>query len=390
MYNFLLTTNDSPDASDMALQYDRKLFNRLPREIIATIFIFSLPRDHSEDNKGLRIIQQIELPKLLSVCRRWYNVAQGTPQLWSCICLGGTVMSHHVASRLRRDAQGLQHFVKRSGALKLDIRLDYENIVTRLTASIADIGKLSERIQRLDLAFHSKVGPRNIEAIMRFSFPVLETLNIHCYSFDDVQIVLPQFPALKHLCLRGAGLYIRSGSSSTPSPQTQLRQVPPMIGRPITYTLKSLKLIDCASPRELDRMSDYRSPLHVVDLAIQFDLVRGYRDLEGEDLFASKQIFESAFHLPSVKSLKIIDVEGHNATRLLSILTLPCLQRLDLGGCTSASQGDLQSAMVNLVLLSGNPSLRMVNIGDTWYAVGGEVFPTRLIDARMDEDGVSR
>lgn len=373
--------------------HSRANFNTLPTETISAIFVFSLPPDLKRRRRpfaangpdGPRITRNIEPLKLLSVCKRWYDVAQGTPPLWRRICLGDHTRFNRAAQRVRRDSEGIDYFVQRAGALKLDIRLDYEflsvlvgmqpihdadaaefeEVKVEVAAMIHKVGGLNERIQRLDLAFNSQLVPCGVDAFTSVAFPTLETLNLHGYSFDDVQIVLSRLPSLKHLTLRGTGLHLRLLDTQSSNGQTVQQD---LVARAETV-LESLTLIDCMSPRELIQTLTSQTPLRVVNLAVEFDLVTG--GFPGGGFSALQQMFEGAFHFPSIKTLKIIDPQrrGYHALCLLGVLRLPSLEHLEIGGSTRTAMHLLMRALAIFIQYSGNPPLKTIRLGEDWHVL---------------------
>jgi len=153
------------------------------------------------------------------VSSRWRAVALGTPQLWTRI---------HIDVRRHGSSQMVSHYLRRSGALPLDLSIHH----SVQQASIAEtayifhaIGLHIDRWRNLQITCSLRIFLRQfIQSIPLSPAPLLQTLQIslgegNIYDKDDTlyNIFKRGAPSLKSVRLRGVGLQCLQSLNSVTS-----------------------------------------------------------------------------------------------------------------------------------------------------------------------------
>jgi hypothetical protein len=140
-----------------ALAAESSSINRLPREILAEIFSLCVPKMASEEAQMLTS----DAPLLLClVCSTWRELALATPKIWTTV--GIVICRRHRDSDVSAAAHIITTWLKRSGALPLTLRLDYNPYYrnakdpTRARLALIDvvIGSHSSRWQDVNLSLY--------------------------------------------------------------------------------------------------------------------------------------------------------------------------------------------------------------------------------------------
>ncbi|KAK7054702.1 hypothetical protein VNI00_003165 [Paramarasmius palmivorus] len=180
---------------------------RLPRDVLAEIFLQCLPRDH------LPVRSVAEAPLLLTnICRSWREIAITTPRLWRAIhfvfptLAGFYTLDDSFRSFFRAQKEGLELWLNRSGSVSLVISCYMHVSDPKLRAVRSELETMY--IQLLELlsyqsqrwkSFYCKGLPAEvISAMCNIEAPRLNSLFLenNGYSFGNPSMSLeaPNFP----------------------------------------------------------------------------------------------------------------------------------------------------------------------------------------------------
>ncbi|KAK7031036.1 hypothetical protein VNI00_013826 [Paramarasmius palmivorus] len=167
---------------------------RLPRDIVAEIFLQCLPTDQ------LPVCDVSKAPLVLTtVCRSWREVAVATPRLWRAIhfvfpaLVGYTIDDHIQMFRLRKE--GLQLWLKRAGSVPLTIscfarfndrkpRSVMERIRALYTEYVEVFTKYATQWRALYLSFVPLESLSPLRALNASDLPQLRTLSLDANDYE--------------------------------------------------------------------------------------------------------------------------------------------------------------------------------------------------------------
>ncbi|KAJ7709471.1 hypothetical protein B0H17DRAFT_970277, partial [Mycena rosella] len=148
---------------------------KIPPEITSEVFYQCLPAPHHWNSADPG-----KAPMLLShVCRAWREIALSTPALWAEVEFG--------LVRGRRRAHVLETWLSRAGSIPLSIRLNIWDLKQGDTASdvFETFARHSYKIQSLNLGIRWRRLQDMEKARYRWSFPLLQVLDLHGDRFQD-------------------------------------------------------------------------------------------------------------------------------------------------------------------------------------------------------------
>ncbi|THU96188.1 hypothetical protein K435DRAFT_858789 [Dendrothele bispora CBS 962.96] len=177
---------------------------RIPNEILAEIFVASLP--YSSVYHCPTSVDKTPL-KFMSVCKNWKRVALSTPELWcrAYVCISGLELTE--VEFLEGQTRGIDMWLQRSGGLplSLSIDVDYQNWDTdpRCSDLLAQfLERWCSRWRALDLTLKSHTLMELMKAVPREDMSKLEALSIRKGAFFGED---PQFnDSLNHFLALGS------------------------------------------------------------------------------------------------------------------------------------------------------------------------------------------
>ncbi|KAJ6470704.1 hypothetical protein DFH09DRAFT_1008199 [Mycena vulgaris] len=285
----------------------------LPPEITAEIFKWCI-------DTGMRLLPSVAPLLLTRICRDWRALAFSTPALWDTIS--------EIEFDVHPGAEAVvETWFSRAGTRPLSLGIMFPQSLDS-TCLQSVILQHASQLQSLDVMTNSEVLC-NFTAVQ--SFPILSNLILSCLDDYDDEDHIQLFgihgaPALRHLSLEGVL------PSTVIMPWAQLTKI----------TLSLLPLWECLNALH------WATSLH--------EFRRQGPPEEGEQSTSE----ESSVHHSSLISLAISTSDEDED--ILPLLTLPRLQRLELGGRFGVYQTYLDIDIVPfLSRVSG--TLRTFNVG---------------------------